>query len=357
MTDLVGRWRVDLLGVLALVAVLIVGGVSPASASPGHADQERETSCQTVRIPVVVGKYSSHIGGTLCSPGPLRGRTLQVLVPGYTYGQVYWDFPYQPGRYSYERSANAAGYATLNIDRLGIGESGYPPAAAVTFDAQVGAIKQVVATVRAGLPSSSPPGSVVLVGHSYGSGAVSAAAIEGADVDGLILSGYTHVLGYGLAQFLALGSYPAALEPRFANRPPGYLTTIPGTRGTGFYAPGTYDPQVLAIDERTKQTLTPFEIAGVGLLFDRLLTRNVRVPVLVAAGDRDSISCGTGFCMAAERAFWSDEACLETLTVPRTGHDLNLSLTSRQWFAAATSWADRRIGVTGDPSEPCTVGD
>ncbi|MGI5329773.1 hypothetical protein [Actinomadura nitritigenes] len=34
-------------------------------------------------------------------------------MSGLNYSHVYWNFPFQPGRYSYVRRANRAGYATL----------------------------------------------------------------------------------------------------------------------------------------------------------------------------------------------------------------------------------------------------
>jgi hypothetical protein len=47
---------------------------------------------------------------------------VQILSPGGWYSHTYFDWPLDPARYSYMRAAAAAGYATFNIDRIGIGQ-------------------------------------------------------------------------------------------------------------------------------------------------------------------------------------------------------------------------------------------
>ena len=65
-----------------------------------------------------------HVVGWLCYTGSLNQYQLvQLLVHGATYDHSYWDFPYQPGTYSYVKAMAKAGYATFIFDRIGNGES------------------------------------------------------------------------------------------------------------------------------------------------------------------------------------------------------------------------------------------
>ena len=54
----------------------------------------------------------------------MRGsNVVHLLLSGATYGHVYWDFPVNSPLYSYTQALNAAGFATFNFDRIGIGVS------------------------------------------------------------------------------------------------------------------------------------------------------------------------------------------------------------------------------------------
>ncbi|HVH44921.1 MAG TPA: alpha/beta fold hydrolase, partial [Labilithrix sp.] len=222
--------------------------------------------CERVTFPVALAEEEPatyQVVGWLCGRGSIQHRTIQVLVHGGTGSHAYWDFPYQPERYSYVRDLTAAGYATLAIDRIGTGESDHPPALDVTIRSNAYVVHQVVQKLRSGtlhVPSFGPvTGSrVMLVGHSMGSVVSIREAASYHDVDGLILTGYLHNEGPGLAE-LSAKFIPASLDPRFAGRniPDGYLTTIPGARDASYfyYAPTT-DPGVVAMDEATKETTT-----------------------------------------------------------------------------------------------------
>lgn len=88
--------------------------------------------------------------GVLCARGSIHNKTIQVALHGATYGHLYWDWPYQPALYSYMRYATAAGYAVLNIDRIGIGRSSHPPADAVTIEPNAYVVHQIVQALRSG---------------------------------------------------------------------------------------------------------------------------------------------------------------------------------------------------------------
>ena len=95
-----------------------VGGASPSGAT-----------CQNYYLTVTESPTATQtyqVWAQLCSRGALTGKTVQVLVPGGDYTHVYWDWPTQPGTYSYVNWATQAGYATLNLDKLGYGLSDHP---------------------------------------------------------------------------------------------------------------------------------------------------------------------------------------------------------------------------------------
>jgi hypothetical protein len=71
-------------------------------------------------------------------------------VHGFTFAQYYWDLPYQPENYSYVAAANRAGYATLNIDRLGVGDSHHPLSPLITLENNASVVNQLIQRLRSG---------------------------------------------------------------------------------------------------------------------------------------------------------------------------------------------------------------
>ena len=299
--------------------------------------------------------------GVLCSRGSIERKTIQITLHGATYGHIYWDFPFQPETYSYVRRATAEGYAVLNIDRIGIGQSDRPPAADVTIAANAYVVHQIVQALRGGdlvIPSFGriTAERVVLVGHSLGSVISIQEAATYGDVDGVVLTGVSHTVTEALNEIFAV-LYPANLDPRFPGVPDGYLTTLPGTRDV-FYFPPSRDPLVLAIDEETKETVTAAELdtAFPGLF----LSPGIHVPVIVVVGDHDRAFCGAPTCsasgsLAAEANFFSPDACVETAVILGAGHDLNLHFQAQDAYDAILSWMDRRVGsdVNQPAPDPC----
>lgn len=290
--------------------------------------------------------------GVLCSRGSLHNKTIQIALHGATYSHLYWDWPFQPETYSYMRRATAAGYAVLNIDRIGIGQSGRPPSEAVTIEANAYVVHQIVQALRGGdliVPSFGriSAGRVALVGHSLGSVISIQEAATYGDVDGVVLTGVSHTVTPALGDVLAT-LYPASLDPRFAGQsiPDGYLTSQPGSRGVFYYLPSV-DPLVLAIDEQTKETVTVAELntAVPGLGF----STGIHVPVLVVVGDFDAAFCNPPSCtasgsLATEPSFYPADACAEAVAIANAGHDLNLHFQAPIAYDTILEWLDRRMG-------------
>ncbi len=337
----------SLLGVLALTGINLLPAA--AQAAPTGA------SCQSFYVPVALAAgqpLQYKIYSELCNPPGGPGHTIQVLIPGGSYGHIYWDFPYEPETYSYVRAANAAGYSTLNIDRIGTGLSSHP-ADGVTMGTNAYVIHELVQDLLAGQIANQPFARALLVAHSLGSVAAWIEAGTYHDVAGVIISGLLHHLNMVSLAHVVATLYPAALDPRFASAQlgPDYLTTEPGTRGSDFYYLPGADPNVVALDEATKETATTGEAATFALSLTDGIAAQIDVPVLVAVGQEDSLLCGLGAtdCSSAasvfraEAPYYSAQAQLQVVVIPGSGHDLNLHTSAPLWFAAAMSWAKQYV--------------
>lgn len=347
------RW----VGALAAAVVCLAFVSASATARPLR-------NCRPVDIPVAlqpVQPETQHIWGELCLPAGARPDTVQLLVHGGTYNHRYWDFGVVDGTdYSYVDAALHAGYAVLDIDRLGAGQSSHPPSTALTFPTTIFTLHQVVQDLRSGTLGAAF-GRVLYVGHSYGSAyGVDEAATYG-DVDGLILTGYGHKLSPSFAAQANAEQYPAIDDPLFAGSglDPGYWTSVPGTRAALYYYTPTADPRVIALDEASKDLISATEKAT--RPNTALLTPGIHVPVLILDGDHDIHYCATdaddcstqaGF-YAQESPYFSAAACLATVLIPRTGHDTTLHRTAPLGDAAMLYWSYLHLRPDGGGS-PCT---
>ncbi len=316
------------------------------------AGQTARASCQPVNLRLALnpgGQPDVTISGSICVAAS-SNNTVQVLVHGATYGRNYWDFPFQPEIYSYVRFLNAIGMSSFNFDRLGSGQSSHPQSDAVTLDSNAFIIHQIVQGLRDGTIGGHRFQKVVLVGHSFGSVISIAEAARYHDVDGVVLTSLLHRFDPTPFQV-----YPAAQDPRFAGAglDPGYLTTIPGTRGQVFYYQPTADPRVIQLDESTKETLTGAEFNTViGEVISGVLARQINVPILLLVGRRDRLFCvpGASDCsssatiLAAEAPFYTSAPSLQAVVVPSTGHDLTLHYTSLATLGAKAAWVLQTFG-------------
>ena len=162
------------------------------------------------------GDFDMH--AILDSPGPTQGRPLMILVSGFSYDHQYWDPPVGDGKYSFVEAANKAGYATLNLDRLGLGTSDKPPADLTTIQDQADELHQIIQSIKSGALSNYGFSKIVLVGHSLGSAIVQTEAGAYQDADGLVLTGFRHEVNPAGAGEFINSIHPAAGEPS------GYLT-------------------------------------------------------------------------------------------------------------------------------------
>lgn len=337
------------LGCAALVSTALVGTAMGTTAS---AEPTGKTQCEDVDVPVKFSGRSGHIAGTLCIP-PGGAKAVQLLVHGYSYARYYWDFPYQPERYSYVDRANESGYATLAIDRIGDGESTHPPGANLTWDTAARTVHQVVTALREGDLGTSFD-KVILVGHSYG--AVTSYRVAGRyqDVDAMIVQGIAHRVHMAdLTARLVAQSPPAMLDPKFSGSgyDPLYVTTRKDARDL-FYENDNADPKVIEIDERLKQTAGALEIPTAARYVVNNPSNTTNIPVLTINGDQDPFFCGplSADCSSSkaladfERPFYGPEATVEAQVIKGGGHDINLERTAPKAYDRMIEFADKYVG-------------
>ncbi|MEM8856913.1 MAG: alpha/beta hydrolase [Chloroflexota bacterium] len=357
------------LTILLLITLLIAartGGhsaeirqVNGLTLSPPTAELAGVT-CEDRTIPVKlspVGWFNYDIVGELCWQGELSGKTLLYLNSGLGYGPIYWDFPYQSENYSFVQAAVAEDYATFNYYRMGIGESDHPLGFRLSADVHAYIASQIIPLLK----TDADLGSVVTIGHSFGSAISVAIAYNYPEaVDGVIVTGFIHNVNPAYTDESRETSQVAAIDPHFAGSifDLTYFTSAPETRGRTFYASSNSDPNVYAIDEANKQTLTLGEILSVRTYFGPQ-SKSINVPVLVLVGDDDIIGCGgaldcndTAAVVANEKEAYSDPAtCVETYVLKDTGHNLSLHSDASANSARMIDWLDRRIGELA--TDPC----
>jgi pimeloyl-ACP methyl ester carboxylesterase len=319
-------------------AVVLTAGVF---ALPGTANAAQVT-CSDVYTPVKVGLTAQTMYGRLCVPQ--GATTLQVLVPGGTYNNVYWDIGYDPDTLSYRLAMNKAGIATIAVDRLGSGRSTRPLSALVTVTMQATAVHAVIQSLRPRF------GTVLLVGHSIGSATATVAAATYRDVDGVVITGLSHHINVPSAAPVFTTLVPAALDPalRDYGLDVGYLTTRPGTRYSSFHTPGATAPGALNFDESTKGVVTAGETVDTALMSLLIpMSRQITVPVMLVMGGGDANYCGPPLgadcsspeaLRASEGPFYAPEARLRTYVVPGFGHSLNFSPNAPGYHQAVIAW-------------------
>lgn len=296
-----------------------------------------------VTIPVGIDR---HVHGELRTPiGP--ADTIHLAVPGGYYGRGYWlvraDGP------SYVDTMVGAGHAVLAVDRLGQGESSWPPSAELLGTAHIDSMHQVVQALRAGEVDGVPYRRVVFASHSFSIAIGLALALRHpGDLDGLILTGGTNRPNYRAFAEIEARFHPAGQDSRFAGRglDTGYMTSIPGSRAEIFLHPSTVDDRLVALDEE----LTEPDVIPAYETFPGVEEYpGIRVPVLLVVGERDVLFTGEGASdlsgsaslLAGEQPFYGDGVALEAFVVPETGHSLNLHRTAGQWYEVAREWVSR----------------
>jgi pimeloyl-ACP methyl ester carboxylesterase len=234
------------------------------------------------------------LAGWFSAP-PAHADVLLILIHGATYTHAYWDMPYKPKVHSCVQWAYDRGIATLNIDRLGCGDSSCPPGKALTVPANAAAVSQIVAQIRRHGIKGMSFSKIVLVGHSLGS--LTSAYAQGTDncADGVVLTGIlganTNNLTAESAALIARGYHPARTDPHLADRAhlydDDYHATSPESRVERYLRIPPAEPQMAQDDLRIPGTMTTGEMETAWLGFEG--AKDMKGPVLVEVGEYDGI--------------------------------------------------------------------
>jgi pimeloyl-ACP methyl ester carboxylesterase len=340
------RHHIRAAALTAAAAALLSAFTLGASAAPASASTPAACTEQSVPVAVPGLPGQQVISGMLCLPSGPPPSVVQVLEPGATYDNSYFNFPLQ--RYSYSLYAQEAGQATFAIDRFNTGASSMLASPAVTVEADADALHQVIGALTSGQVGGVTFSRVVTVGHSLGSIVAAIEAATYGDESGVILTGYTHALKPAAAAALGSGQMlvPAQqASPRFAGQPAGDMTTLPGPRATWFYAPRDSDPSVIATDQDTESVVTIGELNTFADGLAPSVTGAISVPVLQAVGSRDALFwCGTSACStsallsSSEAPFFAAASSYTAFVLRGSGHDLGLARNDHRFFRAATRW-------------------
>ncbi|CCH31052.1 alpha/beta fold hydrolase [Actinosynnema sp. NPDC047251] len=326
----------------ALAASLLL--VATLLAPSARADSAVE--CTETDLPVSLGLFTQTVHGQLCLPTGASPDTVQLLLHGASYNRRYWDLPVDGGSYSYQRDLARRGVATFAVDCVGSGESSQPPSVLVTGVSQASVVHQVVGKLRAGHVLGHRFDRVVLVGHSMGSGLAVVEAATYRDVDGVVLTGFSHSVNFPeVARVFVEGVRPAVLDPVLAQRgsDPGYVTTAPGARRV-FHDPGAIDPAVLAADEATKDQFPATVVTDLlALAFLSPLTREISVPILVVNGQVDSLFCAS-LCedrttfLDSEDLYFASNTPVDAFLLPQAGHSHGYAPNAADYRTAVVNW-------------------
>lgn len=281
-----------------------------------------------------------------CQPFKWAKGTHQVdvLTHGATYTHTYWDWPQNPGLYSYVGKTLADGRATLNYDRIGNGESTRPLSTEITMATDAYVLHQLIQGLKElGYKR------INSVSHSYGSGVALAEAAAYADVSNVVISGYLHRPSNPA---VTAGNYPANQDPKFAGAglDDGYLTSRPGVRGTSFHSPSS-DPNVVAYDEVQKDLVSRTGLLDFlgqrGVPAATNISNRIHVPVLAVNGQQDAIFCydpavfncaNAAAVTANEAPFYAASSLFKVVTIPGSGHDLTLHATAGTSYGVISQW-------------------
>lgn len=308
-----------------------------------HCEAGSPQTCRRVVVETWVGGVKRDVAGVLCWRGTARGKTLQVLTSGYTYGGVYWDWPHESETYSYVEAATAAGYVTLAYDRLGTGDSDSPHA---DVAGQADVLHRLVRAARAGWFGVRFR-RVVSVGHSLGSAIAIYEAGTYRDVDALVLTGNMRATQ---PDFTGVPSHRVVDDPKFTGSelPSDVLTTAPGAREV-FYS-GDFDPMVAYVDEGLKETGVLAEVLSIPTAYAPEVAGRVDAPVLIVVGQRDFLFCDAGSypcdtpadVLERQATMLPSAPRVDAVVIANAGHSLNLHRGAPEMFAAVNDWARKR---------------
>ncbi|HYO65942.1 MAG TPA: alpha/beta fold hydrolase [Archangium sp.] len=314
---------------LALVLALALPAMAEAHGS-------REVKVERREFPVRLANGQRYtVVGYLYYQGSLKNRPVQILTHGITYNHGYWDLPEVDGQeYSYARYMARRHYAVLALDLPGTGESDRLDGDALNLVESASALHQVARHLRATAEKKTFE-TLLYVGHSNGALISTFAQALYGDAQAVVNTGWLNtahlvpVESGTLLEFLNQGPYI---------RIPGEL------RGALFYAPEYSNPELVAYDNETADTVTRGQYLDLLTMMaspESIPAGDIQVPVMVQLGDRDLLASASYAEAEAKmypraRSVWVD-------TLVNTGHAFNGHYGKERGWAAIDLWLRRVV--------------
>ncbi|KAK3072373.1 hypothetical protein LTR53_006951 [Teratosphaeriaceae sp. CCFEE 6253] len=297
----------------------------------------------------VSGKYK--IAATYCEPDHGNPKAVQLLTHGIGFDRSYWDLSFNNYNYSYVCEAvDQYGFATFSWDRLGIAQSQHgEPVNEIQALLEVDALRALTQQLRNGkIPGVNKKfKKVAHVGHSFGSQHTYAlTAMYPTISDGIALTGFSQngSAVCGVAEFALGGNFIQANKAAsLAQYPNGYLASAnPTAVQVNFFAPGNFDPAILALAFKTGQPVTVGELLTFGGETGSI--NKFAGPTIIVTGERDTPYCG-GNCYALppsipQLAFATipNAKNPKAVVINGTGHGLNLEYTHPITYATINNY-------------------
>ncbi|KAK0712461.1 hypothetical protein B0T26DRAFT_752694 [Lasiosphaeria miniovina] len=301
----------------------------------------------------VSGDYA--INAVFCQPtGKTKARgVLEVLVHGLGFDKASWGGLGFGDQYNWHAGANARGYHTLAIDRLGQGADAAHPDPRNIVQAQLHAeiIHQLITTIRKNAKNNALGqgfDKIVYVGHSFGSILGTAVGRQyPADADVTVLTGYSSAPNLGAISGYQLASAALFRPQQFAGYPLGYtMMPVEAERRANFFE-GAYDPALAHFDYLTQRPSTDGEwatlAAGAG-------PGGGDYPgaVFVAAGVYDVGACQPPLATCQDilnktRLAFPKARAYDFFAPDNTGHALSLHYSAPETLKRVHDFLDRHI--------------
>ena len=280
-------------------------------------------------------------------------RSVTLYLSGYDAGEWNWRLAEVPG-YNHARQMARLGHVSLTIDELGYDTSGHPNGMATCMGAQADMTHQIVTKLRAGRYTlGGGPGrkfsSVLLAGHDVGGLIAEIEAYSYRDIDGLVQVTWADQgqTPYIIERAAVSGIDWCTVQPQPAEddrpgSPAGYhyfTASKQEFRDKLFFDPA---PRVLdaASRLRNRNPCGMIRSAPMAVWIDRARASEIKVPVLIVFGGRDTLVWSRQGERQQQQDF-TGSSDRTTIFVPNAGHFPMLERTAPQFRQALSSWLTR----------------
>lgn len=342
----------------ALCALTVASLLLPLA--PAHA----ASGSDVVDVPIEFQVVNRNRTTIRCSPGPdgatypVRGTlvaprsvlaadkpAVTLYLHGLGYGGWFFRYDETPG-YDYARNQAQAGHASVVVDRLGNPNSdALPDGANTCFPSQADTVDQMIQTLRTGAYKAKIAdvafSRVVLAGHSAGGLITELTQAAFGSADAVAIVGYTdYPSPLAFATFFTAGQ-DCLTAPRKAHGSAGAPNYAAFGRSNAEFAAGHFydvDDSVAArvLYRRNVDPCGDLLNALQSLLYNRVGTTTIGVPVLLISGTNDALFAPPTNRLQA--AAFPAVPKVEVVELPETGHAVTLGRSHEAFRKAMETW-------------------